>query len=243
MDDRQPWSMKDIIDKVHAQHSNTGMLVVGVVGPPAAGKSTFAEDLRRGLNRCSRDTIAQLCPMDGFHFSNVKLDQLGLRKFKGRIDTFDVERYVSFIRRLRQGEREFYWPVYSRERHDVVADGIWINRDSTIFVTEGNYLLSGVGYWAEVLDLIDLKIYLEAGERAIEERLRRRHLEGGKTLVQAEEKIIETDLPNATFIAKSRSAADIVLRERRAGDFEYWHRLTDESDNEESCGPQLTPFV
>lgn len=215
------WSIKDIVGQIEQRRSGA-TLMVAIAGPPAAGKSTLAEDICRALNDCAGRQISQFCPMDGFFFSNAKLDRLGLRRFKGRIDTFDVESYVSCLSGIRRGKREFYWPIYSREKlHDVVTDGTWISAATTVFVTEGNYVLSTIGLWRELIELVDLKLYLEVAEDVMIQRLRRRYSMGELTRQEAEEKIVETDLPNAKCIATNRDLADIVLSRRRVGDFEY----------------------
>jgi hypothetical protein len=40
-----------------------------------------------------------------------------------------------------------------------------------------------------------------------------RHLQGGRTIEQAQVKITDSDMPNARLIAGTRDRADIVLRE------------------------------
>ena len=60
--------------------------------------------------------IAVLVPMDGFHFSNAMLEQLNRRQRKGAPDTFDVEGYLSLLRRVREepqsehGNRDVSFP-------------------------------------------------------------------------------------------------------------------------------------
>src|SRR5882757_6401406 len=74
--------------------------LLGLVGAPAAGKSTLARRLVTGVNeRVGADTAAYV-PMDGFHLSNAQLDRLGRRDRKGAPDTFDVDGYVDLLDEL-----------------------------------------------------------------------------------------------------------------------------------------------
>ncbi len=70
--------------------------IIGITGPPGAGKSTIAEALVAELG-----DRAILVPMDGFHLPNAQLRELGLRGRKGAPDTFDVVGYVALLTRLR----------------------------------------------------------------------------------------------------------------------------------------------
>ena len=47
-------------------------LVVGITGPPGAGKSTLVTALETALRQ--RGLLAGIVPMDGFHMSNAVLD-------------------------------------------------------------------------------------------------------------------------------------------------------------------------
>jgi pantothenate kinase len=191
--------------------AGTSSFMVGICGPPAAGKSMLAAAVVEELDAASGSRLAQLCPMDGFHLSNERLAKLGRSRFKGCIDTFDVEGYVSILERLRRGEREFYCPIYSREIHEVVPDGIWMRKETRCIVSEGNYLLSTSGRWSAIRALLDLKLYLRADPAAIRSRLELRHVSGGMSAVQAAQKIAETDLPNAELVTSTEKYADLIL--------------------------------
>jgi pantothenate kinase len=182
------------------------------IGPPAAGKSTLAGALCDQINAIEGKELCQLCPMDGFHLSNEKLARLGLTRLKGRIDTFDVESYVSLLERLRSGERELYCPIYSRKIHEVVQNGIWIRAGTRCIIAEGNYLFCTSGGWSAIAALLDLKLYLSADEATIRPRLVERHTAGGMSAAEAEEKVAETDLPNARMIAATEQFANLVLK-------------------------------
>jgi len=52
--------------------------LVGIAGPPAAGKSTLANALAATFQADLGPEAAVVVPMDGFHLSNAELERLGL---------------------------------------------------------------------------------------------------------------------------------------------------------------------
>ena len=59
--------------------------ILGIVGPPGAGKSTLAATLL-----AAHGAAVQVVPMDGFHLANSELERLGRHQRKGAPDTFDA---------------------------------------------------------------------------------------------------------------------------------------------------------
>ncbi|WP_159848624.1 nucleoside/nucleotide kinase family protein [Nocardia sp. CY41] len=187
--------------------------VLGIAGPPAAGKSTLAQNLAAAMT-AAQAIPAEIAPMDGFHKTSAELDAVGARHRKGQPDTFDVAGFVARLKQLREaplGER-VSWPIYDRGLHDPVPDAITFAQQR-VAVVEGNYLLLDQPGWSEVRSHLDEVWYLDAEEGVIERRLTDRHLLGGKTSEQARMKIVDSDMPNARLIAGTRDRADMVLRE------------------------------
>ena len=102
-----------------------GRLLVGITGPPGAGKSTLARAVLSG--------VGQGCylPMDGFHLSNAELDGLGRRDRKGAADTFDAAGYVASLRLVagEYGRRDVYVPDFDRALDEPVPAGLVIQAD------------------------------------------------------------------------------------------------------------------
>ena len=180
--------------------------ILGIAGPPGAGKSTLAEAVIEAL---AGDAV--LVPMDGFHLPNETLVTLGLRDVKGAPPTFDAVAFVDLLRRLRlarpAGERA---PVFRRDLDRSVADAIEIPARVPLVVTEGNYLLLDDGPWAEVRDLLDEAWYLAADERRVD-RLIARHVDHGRTPTDARSWVLRSDEANAALVARTRERADLVI--------------------------------
>lgn len=187
----------------------SGRFVLGVAGPPGAGKSTLAAALRDTLDAGA----AEVAPMDGFHLTNAELTAAGALARKGEPDTFDIAGYVSRLRRLREMPlgQPVSWPLYDRERHEPVPGGVVFDRQP-IVITEGNYLLLDGQGWAQVRDCLDEAWYLDVPAVELRKRLLRRHIRGGKSAEVAEAKVSRSDLRNAELVAGTRGNADLVLR-------------------------------
>lgn len=199
----------DLIDR-HLRTVAAGeRRVVGLCGPPGAGKSTAA-DLLVDLLR-DAGIAAAPAPMDGFHLSNHRLDAHGTRSRKGAPETFDVDGFAALLRRIRGDRTEtVHAPEYSRRLHEPIAAFHEITPETRVVVTEGNYLLLADGGWERIRPLLDLVVYLDAPDDELETRLARRHRATGSTVAQAAEWVRTVDLPNAHTVARTRDRADLV---------------------------------
>lgn len=149
--------------------------------------------------------------MDGFHLTDRELQRLGRRDRKGAPDTFDAAGYVHLLRRLVDRTDEVvYAPLFVREREQAEAGALPIPREVSLVVTEGNYLLCGGGF-LPVGELLTECWYVDADQPVRQERLLRRHVSNGRSLDEARLWVERTDEPNAELIARTRSAADLVL--------------------------------
>lgn len=188
-------------------------LVVGIAGPPAAGKSTLAERLREEINLRAGRPTAEIAPMDGFHLPNATLDAAGSRERKGAPDTFDAAEYADLLARLRESAQDpVAWPTFDRGLDAPVPAGVSFAPTTTIAITEGNYLLLPDGPWSAVRGLLDVAWYLDAEADILRPRLLERHVQGGRTPTAAAVKTDSSDLPNAVLVAATRHRADLVLR-------------------------------
>ncbi|WP_426511085.1 nucleoside/nucleotide kinase family protein [Dactylosporangium sp. McL0621] len=208
---RQPDVLQPALDVVVPfVRGRPGRTIVGICGPPAAGKSTLSSALADALNVHDGLSSASV-PMDGFHLSNVELDRLGLTDRKGAPETFDAAGFVHLLRRLRAGEDLVYAPIYSRTLHESIGGVIPIASGVRVIVVEGNYLLLDHGPWASVRGLVDLALYLDAPDKVRQESLVRRQLAKGLDRPDAEDWVFRSDERNAAVIAGTRDRADLIL--------------------------------
>jgi pantothenate kinase len=185
-------------------------VVLGLVGPPGAGKSTLATALHAAFA-----DISVVLPMDGYHLANSELQRLGRAGRKGAPDTFDAAGYLALLKRLRQPSSEggtLYAPEFRRGIEEAVAGAIAIEAHHRLVITEGNYLLVDEGAWAGVAKLLDEAWYVEVDEDLRNQRLTRRHEAFGRSPQDAQQWVAQTDAPNAGLVASTRGRAHQVFR-------------------------------
>ena len=197
-----------LIERARTLVAHGGRRILGIAGPPGAGKSTVARAVVAELGE-----IARLVPMDGFHLAQSELVRLGRRERMGAPDTFDAAGYAALLRRLRDsGEPVVYAPEFRREIEEPIAGAIPVPRSAALVVTEGNYLLLGEGEWAQVRPLLDEAWYVATGEELRVERLVQRHIRFGKTPAYARAWVMRSDERNAPLVAATAPAADHPIR-------------------------------
>ncbi len=193
--------------------------LLGVVGPPGAGKSTLASLMALALGE-----RAQAVPMDGYHLAQVELERLGRAHRKGAPDTFDAAGYAALLQRLRAqaGNEVIYAPDFRREIEEPVAGALPVFAKTPLVITEGNYLLLDDPAWAPVADGLDEVWYLQVDTALRQERLAARHVRFGRTHEQALAWIAQTDEPNARRIeASAHRATRTVCWNEAQGQFEF----------------------
>jgi len=200
---------QSLIARIDALMTDGARAMIGLVGPPGAGKSTLSDALARHF--AGR---VQVVPMDGFHLAQAELVRLGRAARKGAPDTFDGAGYVALLRRIRSqaaGET-VYAPEFRREIEEPIAGAIAVAADTPLVVTEGNYLLLHTDPWREVRDLLDEVWYVDVDDATRHRRLVDRHVRFGRTPDEAARWMETTDEPNARLIAACKDRADLIVQ-------------------------------
>ncbi|MCW5319799.1 nucleoside/nucleotide kinase family protein [Verminephrobacter aporrectodeae subsp. tuberculatae] len=189
--------------------SRSSRTILGIVGPPGAGKSTVSLRLHALYPQQS-----QIVPMDGYHLANKELDRLGRAGRKGAPDTFDGHGYRSLLERLRkQGDDELiYAPEFRREIEEPIAGAIPIFPHAKLLIAEGNYLALEQGGWGHVAALLDELWYVEVDPALRLQRLLARHMQFGRSRQAAEDWVREIDEPNARLIESTLARAHFKVR-------------------------------
>jgi pantothenate kinase len=182
--------------------------LIGIAGPPGAGKSTLAERLVTAVG-----PAAALVPMDGFHLAHAALDRLGLRTRMGAPETFDGWGYLALLRRLTVETDHPVWaPGFERTLEQPLAGSIPVDPEVRLVVTEGNYLLLDRPPWPQVRAALSEVWYVEADAGVRLERLLARHVEFGKSPAEASAWVAAVDEPNARLVERRRDTADLIVR-------------------------------
>src|SRR5262245_54629329 len=182
-----------------------GRVMIGVTGPPGAGKSTLADALSHSM------PMSVVIPMDGFHLANAELMRLGLTERKGAPDTFDGAGFVHLLQRIRSGEDLIYAPLYSRSLHEAIGGAILVGSAARVVLVEGNYLLLSTRPWVKIRDLLDFILYLDAPDQVRHGALVRRQEARGLSRDEAVAWVERSDEANADVVHATRDRADLVL--------------------------------
>ena len=186
--------------------------VVAFAGAPGSGKSTLAERLVDRLNENSPG-IAAILPMDGYHFDDRLLDQLGRRPRKGAPDTFDVGGLRQMLERLRRNDEDAVAiPVFDRDIEIARAGARLIPAATRIIVAEGNYLLLRDPPWSGLRPLFDVAVSVDVAEEILRQRLEARWNGYGLDAAEVRAKVEDNDLPNARLVVTRSMEPDFLIR-------------------------------
>jgi len=155
---------------------------------------------------------ARVVPMDGYHFSNKVLRELGRAARKGAVDTFDALGYAMLLKRIKNEPHSIiYYPVFHRSiEESIAAEGV-VSPDVELVIAEGNYLLHPQDGWGGVRELLDESWYVDVDDEVRVKRLIQRCQDHGKTLEEAIIWSTGTDEINAQVIGKTRQFADVIV--------------------------------
>jgi pantothenate kinase len=207
--------LADRLEALRRRHSRR--VVVGIAGPPGAGKTTLVVDvLAAAARRTGLAGRVAHVPMDGFHLTNAELDRLGRRHRKGAPDTFDAHAYAAVLAAVRDPARPVVTaPSFDHAEGEPVPDAVTVPESADVVLTEGNYLLLDDGPWRDVRALLDEVWFCALADDVRRDRLVARHVSAGREPDDAVEWVHRSDEANAVLVAAGAAAADVVLRDGR----------------------------
>ncbi len=208
-------SQVDALMEKDPKGGSSGRKFVAIAGAPGSGKSTAAAALYDALAARHPGKVAVL-PMDGFHYDDAVLHEMGRRPWKGAPDTFDVGGLRSVLQRLKDpNETRVAVPVFDRELEISRGSARIIASDVELILVEGNYLLLKDEPWQQLHPYFDMTIFIDVPEEELRRRLRQRWVGYGLSEEDILHKLDGNDLPNGRAVIDRSIEADIAYRSAR----------------------------
>lgn len=205
-------ALAEALARMAAARPAGARLLIGLAGPPGAGKSTCAERLNDLLN-ASGAARSAVFGMDGYHYDDAILIPRGLRPRKGAPETFDVAGFRAMLGRLKANEEaEIAVPVFDRGLEIARAGARLIPRDITLLIVEGNYILLDRDPWRSLAPLFDVTVNIRVPETVLRRRLYARWEGHGIPAEEIPAKVEANDLPNGVLVLAESLKSDFVLR-------------------------------
>ena len=197
--------VESIVERIAVTNETQARFVIAIAGPPAAGKSTFAEALKVRL-----EPRAVVLGMDAFHFDDAILVERGDRDRKGAPHTFDPAAYRHTLDMIKnERSRDVSIPVFDRSMELSRNCAEIVRTTHDVVITEGNYLLSDAELWRPAQELFDLTVMVGASDAEIERRILERWRSLGHAEDEAAAKARHNDIPNARYVRERSIEADV----------------------------------
>lgn len=208
-----PVALRRLADLAATARRDGRRRVLGIAGPPGAGKTTLVGSLLAAA-AAHPEVLGRLghVPMDGFHRVHSELVRLGRADRKGAPDTFDAAAYAAVLAAAREVPRRVVTaPAFDHAVGDPEPDAVTVDGDVEVVLTEGNYLLLGDAAWEPVRAQLDEVWFCALDDDLRRERLVRRHVSAGRPPVDARDWVHGSDEENARRVVPTAALAQLVL--------------------------------
>ncbi|MHC4675517.1 MAG: nucleoside/nucleotide kinase family protein [Planctomycetota bacterium] len=209
-----------MLDELH--RTNNHRIIAGLAGIPGSGKSTFTATLARIAQAVLQPKRLVVAGMDGWHWPNTVLDQrtiadsagnqIPLRERKGCPQSFDTDVLADAVKQLQQSQHYIKLPVYDRQQHEPVPEHLIVEPQTGIVLVEGNYLLCSTPPWHKISSQLNPKLFLVCDPDIARRRIIERHIRGGSTPQQAQDKYQINDRANTEIVLTSAAQADLRIQ-------------------------------
>lgn len=179
------------------------IMIVGVAGGSASGKTTIIEKLKEHFH----DDIEVLCH-DYYYKANDSLTMDERKKLNyDHPNAFETEKMIEDIKNLKSG-KEIFRPEYDYKIH-TRSQNTYIVKPKSVIIIDGFLIFEN----KELRELMDVKIFVDtdADERLMR-RLQRDVAERGRTIDSILTQYRETVKPmHEQFVEPSKKHADIIV--------------------------------
>ncbi|WP_077620728.1 type I pantothenate kinase [Bacillus sinesaloumensis] len=159
--------------------------IIGIAGSVAVGKSTAARVIQTLLSRWDEHKEVGLVTTDGFLYPNATLEKKGLMSRKGFPESYDTQKLIKFMMKVKSGKPKVEAPLYSHLTYDVLTDKVEVIRNPDILIVEGiNVLQVSKTHSVFVSDFFDFSIYIDGDVKDIKKWYIERFLTLQKTAFQ-----------------------------------------------------------
>lgn len=150
-------------------------LTIGITGGSASGKSTYANNLKKFINKINQNLNIIIISMDNFYKGLSSFTEEEHQLFKNNNLNLDAPSIINFealnklVKDLQTDRVPTQMPIYERMVYDVTSHRAITNKQDVIII-EGIFIFNN----KEIRDLTDIKIFMDApNHKRIERRLRR----------------------------------------------------------------------